>query len=173
MKREATLSPDGLYRYDLTRTVEPGCKCERCCAASLTQTGYVLFALCNPSKASAETDDATERRGWGFTNAWGYSKFVFVNTDPWRSTDPKAKRGTTANIIGVNDSYLIRHAQRAALIVCAWGNNADPSLARRAKHCLEIGAKGKYLHALALTKNGVPKHPLYLNGSLTPQRYQP
>lgn len=178
MRREATISADGLYRHDLTRSVQPGCRCERCAAyyarpVNECRAGYVLFALCNPSTASAETDDATERRGWGFTLTWGYSKFVFVNTDPWRSTDPKAVRKTTALAMQQNDLYLIEHAKHAALIICAWGTNANSSLAQRAEHCLRWAARGKSLHALELTKHGIPKHPLYLNGSLTPQVYLP
>lgn len=131
-----------------------------------------MWCLCNPSTADAETDDATERRGWGFTQSWGYSNFVFVNTDPWRSTDPKAVRRTTAEAIAENDRRLIWHAERAALIICAWGTNANASLAQRAEHCLRFGARGKNLHALELTKRGIPKHPLYLSGLLTPKPFQ-
>lgn len=177
MKREATISADGLYRYDLTRTVQAGCNCERCNSyfkrydpGHRPPPFFVLFALCNPSTADAETDDATERRGWGFTHAWGYPSFKFVNTNPSRSTDPKKARMPDEAVIALNDLYLVTHAQAASVVVCAWGTSADPILARRTKMIL-LGAAPEKVHFLALTSKGVPKHPLYLPGDLLPQRW--
>lgn len=170
MRREATISADGLYRHDLTRTVQPGCKCARCAVASLARPGYVLFCLCNPSTADAETDDATERRGWGFTNAWGFGKFVFVNTNPFRSTDPKKARVPDELVLLQNDLYLVTHAQAASVVVCAWGTNADPILAARALRIVRAKARVPVC-ALALTKNGTPKHPLYLSGDSIPRPF--
>lgn len=176
MKREATISAaDGLYRYDLTRTVQAGCPCARCVeyraqpVASL-RAGYVLWVLCNPSTADAETDDATERRGWGFSNSWGYGKFVFVNTNPFRSTDPKKARVPDETVLANNDLWLIHHAQAASVVVCAWGMNADPILAARALRIIRAKANVP-VQMLALTRNGTPKHPLRLSKDLTPKAF--
>lgn len=171
MRREATISADGLYRHDLTREVQPGCGCWRCVEHYARQErkqrpGFVLFALCNPSTANGEEDDATERRGWGFTNAWGFGKFIFVNANPFRSTDPKKAQHPSSTALATNDLYLMTHAREAALVVCAWGANANAFYANRAKTILQAWAP---LHYLALTKNGIPKHPLYLRGDLVPQ----
>lgn len=175
MKREATISADGLHRYDLTRTVQAGCPCVRCTeyrAQSILslRSGYVLWVLCNPSTADAETDDATERRGWGFSNVWGYGKFVFVNTNPFRATDPKKARVPDETTLAANDLWLIHHAQAASVVVCAWGTNADPILAARATRIVRAKANVPVC-ALALTKNGTPKHPLYLPGTSIPRQF--
>lgn len=175
MKREATLSADGLHRFDLTRSVQSGCSCVRCRAyyarpVGETRPGYVLFCLCNPSTASAEVDDATERRGWGYTLAWGFGKFVFVNTNPFRSTDPKKARVPDELVLAQNDLYLLTHAQAAAVVVCAWGENASPTLVSRALHTLR-NKSNVPVQALALTKGGWPKHPLYLSGKLLPRPF--
>lgn len=179
MKREATISADGLYRYDLTRTVEPGCDCFRCAlyrsprkSGHPPRPGFVLWALCNPSTADAETDDPTERRGWGFTSEWGYGCMVFCNTNPSRSTDPKQARMPDDTVIATNDLYLVHHAQTAALVVCAWGANADHGLSSRAERILRA-ASPTGIHHLALTNKGAPKHPLYLGAHLTPQLWTP
>lgn len=176
MKREATISADGLYRFDLTRTVQAGCSCARCSeyraqpVASL-RAGYVLFVLCNPSTADAETDDATERRGWGFANSWGFGKFVFVNTNPHRSTDPKKVRPPDIQALVTNETWIGHHARYASLTVCAWGTNADATLVARTVGILRANARA--LHVLELTKIGVPKHPLYLKKGIVPQLWTP
>jgi hypothetical protein len=136
-------------------------------------SGYVLWVLCNPSTADAETDDPTERRGWGFTNRWGYGKFVFVNTNPFRSTDPHKARGVSSDALLANDSFLIRHAQAASVVVCAWGHDAKyGGIAARTEHVLRNVAKVP-LHYLALSKDGTPKHPLYLKGNANPIPWNP
>jgi len=178
VKREATISADGLYRLDLTRSVQPGCPCKRCTAFRTgaaargvpPSNAFVLFALCNPSKADAETDDATERRGWGFTLASGYPSFKFVNTNPYRSTDPKKALVPDELVLLQNDLYLIAHAQAASVVVCAWGENANPVLAARTLRILRAKSNVPVC-ALALTKGGWPKHPLYLSGKLKPEAF--
>lgn len=177
MKRDATISADGLYRYDLTRTVQAGCSCVRCIeyrarAVATLRAGYVLWVLCNPSTADAETDDPTERRGWGYALRWGFGKFVFVNTNPFRSTDPKKARLPNSEATYTNYETLMNHAAKAELVVCAWGANANPFYAQRTLECLRLTVPNR-IHCLALTSKGVPKHPLYLPGDLSPQRWNP
>lgn len=179
MKREATISPCGSYRYDLTRTVEPGCPCVRCDSSSYARSlfapnlfPYVLWVLCNPSMADAEIDDATERRGWGFTSSWGYPKMVFVNTNPYRSTNPRQARTPGRLITDHNEGFLIRHALEASLIICAWGTNAESNLACNAEYAMRLAGAGSKIHTLGLTKGGVPKHPLYLSKDTEPQLWK-
>lgn len=179
MKREATISADGLYRYDLTRTVQPGCECYRCSlhrsprkSGQPNRPGFVLWVLCNPSTADAETDDPTERRGWGYTSEWGYGVMRFVNTNPTRGTDPKKARSPPELVLSSNDLHLVENARRAALIVCAWGTSADPVLTARTRRVLSLYASTP-LCVLALTNNGTPKHPLYLGAHLRPTLWTP
>lgn len=169
MKREATISDDQLYRFLLTRAVEYGCCCDRCLNSSIrTAQGYVLWVLCNPSIASAVVDDATERRGWGFTDSWGYGEMRFVNTNPFRSTNPRLARIPAESVLSHNDEYLRFHAKHAALVICAWGTHATPWLAERA---LKVVRSVAPTYHLGLTKHGLPKHPLYLSDKIRPQHW--
>lgn len=148
--------------------------CHRCrVSVPPSQKGFVLWALCNPSKANAEVDDPTEGRGWGFTSGWGYTDMVFVNTSPVRETNPKiaARAFIDPDAWHENEVTTIRHARAAALIICAWGANAAPYLVRQTILALQMAQKP--LHYLELTKHGIPKHPLYLSGLLRPKVWNP
>lgn len=155
MNRSAVISRCGTYRYSLTREETP----------LFESKGTVLFGLNNPSKADAEVDDQTVRKGWAFTRAWGYHRMVYVNTNPYRSTDPDSAIVPPEAILAENDTHLRFAAYEANLIVCAWGTKARPDLAARALGVLWLQ---KPLHVLQLSKDGIPKHPLYLKGDLQP-----
>jgi hypothetical protein len=70
----AIISPCGLYRYRLERTV------------AMTGPVYAFFGV-NPSTADASIDDATVRKWIGFTKKWGGSRFIVGNVFAYRSTD--------------------------------------------------------------------------------------
>lgn len=160
MNRSAIISPCGDYRYSLTREV----------SSLFDGKGTVLFCLNNPSKADAEVDDPTAVRGWGYAQAWGYNRMVFVNTNPHRSTDPDSAIVPPENILMENDTHLRFAAAEANLVICAWGTDAYPELAARA---LNVLRELRPLHYLELSKAGIPKHPLYLKGSLLPTLWNP
>jgi hypothetical protein len=125
----------------------------------------VLFGLNNPSIADSEIDDQTVRKGWAYTRAWGYHRMVFVNTNPHRSTNPDSAVVPPEAVLAENDTHLRFAAAEASLIICAWGTKARPELAARALAVLRCQ---KPLHILELSKDGTPKHPLYLKGTLQP-----
>lgn len=156
MMREAVISPCGLYRFYLARQVTP----------LFHKVRTVAFGLLNPSKADAEIDDATVRKGWAYTRAWDCYRMVFVNTNPYRSTNPKSARMPPESVLLENDEYLRRAAREAHIFVCAWGTKASLELAFRATRVLQAETD---LHFLALCVDGVtPKHPLYQRGDLQP-----
>jgi hypothetical protein len=100
---------------------------------------------------------------------------MFVNTNPFRATDPNVGRmaadaGFNDDILAANDSWL-RYAQgQCPYLIAAWGDKAAPYLVRRAISVLHpIGP----LHAMRVTKQGNPQHPLYLPGNLQPQLWAP
>lgn len=164
MNRGATISRDRWHRFDLVRAVLSGCQCFRCRGGNVRErAGFVLWVLCNPSVAAIDIDDPTERRGWGFTDKWGFGEMRFVNTNPCRSTDPKLAAMPSEDILLINDSYLRKHAREAAIIVCAWGTHADQKLAERAYRNIRSVARYDSIFSFGLTKHkGRPKHPLYL-----------
>jgi len=156
----AILSDDHVYRYTLQRYVRPP-------VASFRWVGWVL---CNPSTADHDVDDATVRRAWAFTQSWGYNGMYFVNTNPYRATDPTRQRMPSAQILAYNDAYLMECMTQCQLTVCGWGDGALPELVRRA--ALMLHACGP-LHALRVTDKGNPGHPLYLPKFHKPQPWTP
>ena len=152
----AQISECGQYRYTLTRDLGEG-------------AGRALFIMLNPSTADAEKDDPTIRRCKGFARDWGCSALTVVNLFAYRATDP-TELGNVVDPWGPdNTQHLVEqleaHAKAPDLIVCAWGStgigrSADGLHAKRT-----IGAYQKLLKCLGRTKNGDPRHPLYVPGS--------
>ena len=157
MKREAELSPCGTYRFSLTRWEEPGIK----------TLGSVLWVLNNPSIADAEVDDMTVKKCWRYTRGWGFTKMIFVNCNPYRSTDPKLAKLPNRWARGWNDRTVKKLASKADLIICAWGQGAEPELADHMFRLLTVDL-GREVCALELCNDGAPKHPLYLKADLQP-----
>lgn len=141
------------YRYALERTFARGDRA-------------VLFIGLNPSTATAETNDPTVRRAIGFARAWRFDRLLLGNVFAFRSTDPRGLR-TVADPIGPdNDRHLLELANRAERIVCAWGVHA--TLNDRERKVVELLRDAGFEHRLChlgVTKDGHPKHPLYLSSS--------
>lgn len=152
----AQFSDCGVYRYTLTRDFGE------------TGRGLCNLVMLNPSTATADQDDPTIRRCIGYARAWGCSGLVVTNLFAYRSTDPKALLNVCDPIGPDNDRHLKEEAQRATVVVCAWG--AHGSLLGRCDAARAIfQALGVATTYLRLTKQGQPCHPLYLPGNLRPQ----
>lgn len=157
VRKAAEISDDGLYRYALLRR--------------WADDGPVAtFVMLNPSTADAKVDDPTIRRCIGFAKAWGMSALHVVNLYAWRATDPKALRIAPDPVGPENNRHLTSHAQEAARfgwpLVAAWGVNAAPI---RVWEVLALPGMSA-LSALGVTREGHPRHPLYLptNATLAP-----
>ena len=141
----AVFSSCGRYRYSLTRKFFMG-------------KGTVLFVMLNPSTADAETDDPTIRRCIGFARRWGFQELEVGNLFAWRATDPKELRQAEDPIGPENDRHLMHMSGAADAVIAAWGaHGAYQNRGRQVEGMLE----GTVEH-LGLTKQGHPKHPLYL-----------
>lgn len=156
MRRCAVVSGCGRYRYRLDRTWDDALPA-------------ATFLMLNPSTADATADDPTIRCCLGYTRAWGCGSLTVVNLYAWRATDP-AELTTTADPIGPeNDDFITEAAATAAHtrapLVAAWGARARPE---RIAAVLALPGMSR-LTALACTKGGQPRHPLYLPADLTPQ----
>lgn len=153
MKRSAWISGCGTYRYDLTRHWDD-------------DKPAVTWIMLNPSTADGDVDDPTIRRCIGFARSWGYGGIIVRNLYALRATNPSELRRHPAPIGPENDSYLTE-CQFATLVVCAWGSH---SIARTRALAVrkDLRRDGAPLHHLGLTKDGQPRHPLYLKGDLTP-----
>jgi hypothetical protein len=148
ISRSADLSPCGRYRYRLSRTL-------------LLGKGTVLFVLLNPSTADGLQDDQTVRQCIGFTEHWSYNRLVIVNLFPFRATMPRDMLQEIDPLGFHADDWILRAAQGADLIVCAWGaHGRHRGRGEQVRHLLTDRAYK--LHHLGLTENGQPRHPLYL-----------
>jgi hypothetical protein len=120
----------------------------------------VLFIMLNPSTANAEKDDPTIKRCISFAKSWGYGGLYVGNLFAYRSTDPKGL--LVAEDIGGTDglNHWIQMSNLSESVICAWGNS---SLIQKLKPRLELlKTLDKPLFCIQTSKDGTPKHPLYL-----------
>ncbi|MBM7068503.1 DUF1643 domain-containing protein [Actibacterium sp. 188UL27-1] len=134
------------YRYDLTRRWSDG--------PGLT---YIML---NPSKATELANDPTIERCERRAVALGFAAFRVCNLFAWRETDPAALRRAEHPVGTDNDAVLMEAARWGDVILCGWG-----------VHGVHLGAGSRVadllrstfeLHHLGLTKDGHPRHPLYV-----------
>jgi len=149
MIKDAYISDDGLYRYNLVRdwgdNEDPG----------------MLFVMLNPSTADAVEDDPTIRRCINFAKREGCGYMEVVNLFAFRATDPKAMKAADDPVGPENDLVIRQALEDADIVVCAWG--AHGSFKARDKVVLDIiHQSGHVPKALGVTQAGQPRHPLYL-----------
>jgi hypothetical protein len=147
MLRSAIFSPCRTYRFSLSRIWNP-------------KLASVLFVGLNPSTADEQDDDPTVRRCVGFARQWTFGGLILVNLFAYRSTDPAGLLEADDPVGSGNDKHILANAHEAECVVVAWGTKG--SLLDRDQHVLALlpGA-----HCLGVTKDGHPKHPLYLAGN--------
>ncbi len=151
MDKGAIFSEDRKYRYVLRRTWFPG-------------KSYACFCcLLNPSTADETIDDPTVRRCIHFAETWGYCGLVMMNLFAFRSTDPKRLYTVEDPVGPKNNSYLMMMSLHAGITIMAWGIRGG--YMDRDKEVMKLLTNPHYL---ALTKEGYPKHPLYLRADLKP-----
>lgn len=126
----------------------------------------VAFIGLNPSTADETQDDPTIRRCIGFARSWGYGGIHMLNLFAFRATDPRDLKAATQPIGPENNNRLILYCEASQLVVAAWG--AHGAYRNRGTDARSMLWKLD-LHHLGLTKDGHPKHPLYLPKSLMPE----
>ena len=161
----AIISECGKYRYSLTRKWADGPRC--------------VFIMLNPSTADAIQDDPTIRRCIGFAKDWGCGELIVVNLFAYRATEPKDMLAADDPVGPENMEYVKRAVRLAAgegdrygmppagPVVCAWGaHGGHMGQDQTVRGWIE--AELVTPMALAFTKDGQPRHPLYLKRDLTP-----
>ena len=161
VEKSAVLSDDGLYRYELTRTWEDWDGPRLC------------WVMLNPSTADAEVDDPTIRRCMAFSKAWGYHSLVVVNLFGLRATDPKALVTPPCNPVGPeNDLHIELAVLGSSGVIAAWGTKGVIRERNHAVTRLLTVKMREDVNCLAVTKDGHPKHPLYVKGDTHPTLYR-
>lgn len=154
---DADLSSDGLYRYRLTRRW--GAPSDPC----------ICWIMLNPSTADATVDDPTIRRCIGFSESWGFGSLTVVNLFGLRSTNPQGLLAPDVDPIGPDNDHAVRLAAlEADRCIAAWGTKGGLRHRNAEVIRLVTGDCMEPMHALAVTKDGHPKHPLYVKGDTTP-----
>jgi hypothetical protein len=150
--KAASLSRCGHYRYLLERSWGPG--------------AVLIFVMLNPSVADHNVDDPTLRRCMGFARREGMDGILIANLFALRSPDPVELLRASDPIGPGNARALRKIAVKAAAertpIACAWGANVSLASGERAATCLS--SQGAQLVCLGKTRNGSPRHPLYVRG---------
>lgn len=161
-ERWATISPDGVYRYDLGERWDP--------------TGWLVsFCLLNPSDATAELDDPTKVRCRVRAERMGAGGYVITNPYAFRSPHPKVLRAEVKagrDAVGPeNDRFILRWAGDARLCIVGWGTAGGDKVLRSRIHAVaaQLRGAGVQLHALRLTESGQPEHPLFIPYDAKPQ----
>ena len=164
----ADISNCGKYRYRLWREWYGTAPC----FGGLKR--HVAFVMLNPSTADGEQDDPTIRRCVNFTKALGYDRLEVVNLFAYRATDPLSLISLNHNEHPVGpenlDAFNITcNTQDCAIIIAAWG--ALGGHIGQDETALGWIRRPQLVHALGLTKNGKPRHPLYLPADSKPFRF--
>jgi len=155
-KSTACFSPCRTWRYTLERIWDNG--------------PLVNFLCLNPSTADEVKSDPTVTRCLHYARRWGYGGCIVTNIFALRSTYP-AVLLTHRDPVGPENDHFIREvAHRCALVVVAWGvwgkvNDRGPDIAGL------LSADGITLYCLGVTKEGFPRHPLYMPASARPCLY--
>lgn len=129
----------------------------------------------NPSTATQFVADPTIAKLTRMARRWSpaYGSLLMTNTFAYRSTDQDGLLKVDDPIGPDNDSYLLETAEKAAIIICAWGSPRSPKLRPRGDAVAEqLRKAGHDLYALRVTK-GRPWHPLYLPDATEPALWLP
>jgi hypothetical protein len=128
----------------------------------------VTFIGLNPSTANERQDDATLRRCVSFARSWACGSVEVVNVYAFRSTNPAILTQVADPVGPENTVYLQQAIARAQMIICAWG--AHKIIGYRDIEVLSL-LVGKDVYCLGCTKEGMPRHPLYVPANTQLLRY--
>lgn len=129
---------------------------------------FMAFIGLNPSTADENEDDPTIRRCISFAKLEGYQGLYMLNLFAYRATDPRVMKMADDPVGKENSFFIGMYAEEAGKAVACWG--ADGSFKSRDLIVANIRrlqpAKtrnlGDILWSFGTTKDGHPRHPLYL-----------
>lgn len=162
VRKIAELSACGLYRYTLARVWN----------AAKPQA---IFIMLNPSTADAARDDPTIRRCMAFARDWKMGGIIVLNLFALRATKPAALYAAADPFGPHNTLHVMKELDALdctrAHVVCAWGTHGG--YANRDREILAlIRQAGIVPTCLGTTREGYPRHPLYVKGDTKLRPYE-
>jgi hypothetical protein len=127
----------------------------------------VMFLLMNPSVADLEFADPTLFKTGKYARAWGYGGQLVGNAHAYRATDKGRLLEVEDPVGSENDKALLAMAERADMVLLAYGQ-PPKSLRARGAAVTQLLSPHRRLAYLRLANDGTPCHPLYLADSLRP-----
>ena len=168
--RSAEISECGRYRWWLRRSWQLW----NDMGEHVTGKGVCCFVMLNPSTADALQDDPTIRRCIDFARRWQYDTLVVRNLFAYRATDPKELLNPNVDVVGGNRAEIeLTTALTANMVIAAWGAGAPFGRGERVLKLWRDTFPKKEIYCLGKTKNGHPRHPLYVAGSTRPELFNP
>jgi hypothetical protein len=147
----AFYSPCETYRYGLSRVWDEA-------------AGSVLFVMLNPSTATEMRNDPTIERCQRRATALGFGGLRIANLFAYRATKPEDLRRAPDPVGPENDALLRDWSGSCDMTIAAWGVHG--TLLDRAAQVAPL-LRGDVRH-LGLTKQGHPRHPLYVSYQVAP-----
>jgi hypothetical protein len=160
--KDATFSPDRMYRYALRRSWSAG-------------KTHIAYLLLNPSKANERDSDPTATRCAERARRLGYGGFYIINMFAYVATYPKdlITAGQTHDVVGPeNNAHIINVLAKCTAVICGWGmRNPFKQREEELKEILRFAGLNK-THHLGLTTTGQPTHPLYIPYETQPIKWR-
>lgn len=144
----ADFSECGLYRYNLTRTWDKS-------GPTFTYIGL------NPSYANEEKNDNTTTRNLKRAIETGAGSYIAVNLFAFIATNPKNMKAAAEPVGPRNESAIIDAVQKSKWVLLGWGVHGVHR-ERNIEVIEMLRPYGRRLYYLEMTKDGHPKHPLYI-----------
>ena len=153
-QREAVYSSCEKYRYSLTCTWDPA-------------SPRLAYVMLNPSKATEQANDATIERCERRARQLGYGAFRVVNLFALRETSPARLKKSRRPEGPANTDHIRLAVSWADDILASWGvHGTHRGQAEKVKTLL---TDGNHLLTLGQTKDGHPRHPLYVAYATQPE----
>lgn len=129
----------------------------------------VMFAMMNPSDAALDRTDSTIAKTSQYARMWGFGALMVGNACAYRATQQKELLRVPDPVGALHNWPAVEEmANEADLIIVAHGR-LPKALAFAARDMVNvIWAGGRNLHALRVSPDGNPWHPLYLPLNLKP-----
>ena len=147
---EALYSPCERYRYGLSRR--------------WSDAAPVLFVMLNPSTATERANDPTIHRCEARARTMGAGGVQIANLFGFRATRPEELKAASDPVGPENDALLDAWHRQAHMTIAAWGVHGA-HLGRAAVFADRMGD----LWHLGLTRDGHPRHPLYVAYARAPE----